>query len=718
MDFVYSKLCPRAHNSVRTVRIGSIRGNMTDLIELSELGGSLMKRRSHSTQDSLLDAPHDGLENMDADAQSSLGTLTSPRWQSTALRKEKIKRFFIVAWEGPIHPIDNPPKPIGCLLWLESLPLVFRQKTTASARRIMLGIYLLIWLAVWTRIQLPYLSQPPEVSGLDTEVISLTCEQSDMFWKGKNAACGLNAENCPSLDTKEDIFIRCPALCDRGSWLYSLRAIGDQVVKYRGYFVGGGETAGNEERLSHPYRADSFPCGAAVHSGIVSPFFGGCARISYSSGAQTYFKDTKGHYGVSDSIKFDTFFPYSFFFKGLSAKVTQCYDPRFPILLLNIFMGMPIVFFGSGVTFFWIMSIVGYWTIAFATDPPVLVDPHDKETFFQLISVGLERFLPTAFVLHFLWVVSVKQTFGSLHDYVKLRISEDEERGPRGENSSNYSTVTRLILWYPFFWLGVLNNVTFDRLPVDRLTWHDLQVQPGALLTVLIVALVLVFCIIAQAYYVWLLGRFWKLILVYGVMFMSLILIANIPGLTLRIHHYIFGLMFIPGCATRGRTAYAFQGILLGFFLSGVSRWGYASIAETDISLLRGEPIGKLKPPEIFSVNAGVVYWNEPSFPDDSDMPSRLLEDYSDISVLINDIERYRGKNIGSLNITQLIENNTDLGDLVRKSMEFLAPGAEIPLYLRIAKYSPQKKSLGDYSSASTLLLPSYNLTIGELGIT
>ena len=34
-------------------------------------------------------------------------------------------------------------------------------------------------------------------------------------------------------------------------------------------------------------------------------------------------------------------------------------------------------------------------------------------------------------------------------------------------------------------------------------------------------------------------------------------------------------MLLIPGCATRGRTALMFQGILLGLFLSGAARWGW-----------------------------------------------------------------------------------------------------------------------------------------------
>lgn len=714
---VHVAAATKTHGSAVHSTLSTFSITMTDSIELSELGGSLMKRRSHATPESsqeFLNLEYEG--DPSSSSPSSLNEDQPFQWKRPQLWKNKLSHFFVRMWQGPEVPMDFPPRPIESLRWLEEIPSKFRKRTTFSTRSTMLAIYLAIWLFLWVRTVFPYISQVPMVAGSDAQVISLTCDQADSFWKGKNSACGLNAESCPSVDTKKDVFIRCPALCDRGSWLYSLRAVGDQVVKYRGYFVGGGRVKNSGDTLSIPYRADSFPCGAAVHSGVISPIFGGCARLSYSSGSQDSFKATQGYYGVSDSINFDSVFPYSYFFKDLSTSVSHCYDPRFPLLLLNILMGIPVVFLASGVTFFWVISIVGFWTISLATDPPVLVDPYESETLYQLISVCLERFLPTCFILYFLWSVSVKRTFESVDSYMKLGTYDPEVQAAQTESANNFSVVTRLLLWYPLFWLGVLNNVTFDRLPVDRLTWHDLQVQPGALMTVMIVSLILIFCVVAQAYYVWLLGRFWKLLLVYGLIFGFLFLIANIPGLTLRIHHYIFGLVFIPGCGTRGRTAYAFQGILLGLFLSGVARWGYASIAETNISLLRGEPVGNLTPPEFFNIDSGTIYWREPDMSDASKVLLDELSDYTEVSILINDIEKFKGKNVGSLDFKQLFTDDKDF----KHMLDSPENGAheDTKVYLRIAKYSPQKKKYGDYSSASVLRLPSFNLTIGDLGLT
>ena len=106
----------------------------------------------------------------------------------------------------------------------------------------------------------------------------------------ENGACGLNGQLCPEIintdnqkNIENDVLIRCPALCDRSSWTYSLIPIGDQRIKYRGYYIGGGDKVTKEiddNQITNPYRADSYPCGAGVHAGVISPFWGGCARMS------------------------------------------------------------------------------------------------------------------------------------------------------------------------------------------------------------------------------------------------------------------------------------------------------------------------------------------------------------------------------------------------------------------------------------------------------
>lgn len=612
-------------------------------------------------------------------------------------QKSKFQRVLIRLWNGPDEPKDTPPARIKALGFLEKLAERF-QAVSKRIKVTCLAAYLIFWFLCVLNILSPYFTVPPHVDGdKHVKVLSLGC--TDQLWKGKNAACGLDGQDCLPGNTK-DVFIRCPALCDR-SWTYSLEPIGDQRIKYRGYFVGGGDEANGKwtkDQLSNPYRADSYVCGSAVHAGIMSPFTGGCARLSYSSGEQSGFESKKGHYGVDDSIAFPSFFPASFYFKNLVGQKNQhfhqCHDPRLPILVMNIFLGLPIVYLGSGHVIFWTINTVGFWTIALATDPPVKVDSNDLESYASLLSTGLERFLPVCFILYALWNFSTKCT---------LYIPEDE--------TDKVSYLSRVLYFYPLFWLGVLNNISFDRLPVDRFTIEDLKQQPGGAIAVSCIVLLVVTCAIIQAYKIWQAGKFKKYLIIYMTFLTGLLMISQLPGLTLRVHHYILAMLLIPGCCTRGVTAMMFQGILLGLFLSGAARWGLAAIAETDTSLRRNDPSGKILPPELlaFDVSSGLLTWSD------------VAEDgYNGISVLINDVERYVASNVTSVNLQQLITNSSDLSHMISQSLKskFVSGDNTIPLYIRIGKKIMGTNKYSDYTNAATLIWPKGELKLPEPGIT
>ncbi|CCG21487.1 hypothetical protein CORT_0A11020 [Candida orthopsilosis Co 90-125] len=625
----------------------------------------------------------------------------------------KVKQFFQRLWIGPAEPRDDYAPRMLKLEFLEELPVRFNQNIPLTYRRILLTVYLLFWFGLCYSILIPYLTVPPFTSDESTPHIhSLTCSSSREFWSGKNAACGLNGELCPEIvkhSGDNDVVIRCPALCDRGSWTYSLIPIGDQRIKHRGYFIGGGDkvaTKIDDSQLTNPYRADSYPCGAAVHAGLVSPFWGGCARLSYSSKSQSYFESTKGHYGVDDSIGFKSFFKSSFYFKILRLdKETfhQCHDPRIVILIINVVLGLPIVYLASGAAVYWIINVVGFWTICLATDPPIVVDASDPQDFASLISIGLERFLPTCSILYILWHSSTKRTLSEPS-------SPDEK----------ISYLSRVILWYPLFWLGVLNNVSFDRLPVDRLTISDLKEQSGALLAVSSIIITISICAVIQAYKIWLSGRFRKYLMVYSIFVFGLILLAQLPGLSLRVHHYILAMLLIPGCATRGRTALMFQGILLGLFLSGASRWGLAAIAETITSLKRDDPLGKIAPPifTAYDSSSGTLQWQ--LIPNDVANVAAYNK-YSSVSLLINDIEYFVLDNTSSLDLKSLLKNaTTPIYNLVEDALHngIKDDNGDIPLYIRIGRKIPNTMVYSDFSNAAVLKWPSGNLTLPLPGLT
>lgn len=621
--------------------------------------------------------------------------------KSTQVPRNKIKRFFKKLWEGPSEPVDNYPSRIEFFAAIENLPKKLRYRTRYSVRVSTLLVYVFLWFLINCGILIPYLTQPSSLSeDASVDVIPLSCTSQVPFWKGKNGACGMQGELC-EVDSQEDIIFKCPALCDRGSWTFSWIPIGDKSIKYQSYVVGGGNDVKDtydKDQLTKPFRLDSYVCGAAVHAGIISPFFGGCVRTSFLNDTQGYFESLPGHYGMSSSIPFFSFFKTSFVFKKLksglneSTKIDNCYDPRVPIVAINIILGIPIVYLCKCVVMYWVISIVGFWTVCLAADPPSVVDANDITTLSNLLSVSLQQFFPSCFILHFLWHYSVRRTISCP--------SEGEDA-----KGSSDSPLSRVLIWYPCFWLGVLNNVTFDRILVDRLTVADIKQQAGSALVVFVLLTCLLVCGTLQGYKLWLSGRFRKYLLFYSVLIAVLTCIALLPGLTLRIHHYILAILLLPGCNTRGRTTMIFLGILLGLFISGSSRWGLASIAETASVLRRDDPSGVVKPPSFlgYDKTSGILSW---SF---GDLKKSLAKGYDGVSLLINDIEWLVDGMLDSVNFSTLIEERPSLKEQIQIAMKtgYRLENGDILLYLRIGKLMLESNTYGDYSGPAILKWPS-----------
>jgi hypothetical protein len=137
-------------------------------------------------------------------------------------------------------------------------------------------------------------------------------------------------------------------------------------------------------------------------------------------------------------------------------------------------------------------------------------------------------------------------------------------------------------VWYLVpFWVGVLSNVTFSKIPIDRLTASDLNKRGGAI-TALVIILVIVVVIVTNQVRVirktgWLpyyLG--WYILGGFVAMVISLL-----PGLQFRLHHYIVAMVLVPVTAWPTRLSAIYQGFLLGIFLNGVAAFGFDPILQT-----------------------------------------------------------------------------------------------------------------------------------------
>ncbi|KAJ4314874.1 hypothetical protein N0V94_006252 [Neodidymelliopsis sp. IMI 364377] len=75
------------------------------------------------------------------------------------------------------------------------------------------------------------------------------------------------------------------------------------------------------------------------------------------------------------------------------------------------------------------------------------------------------------------------------------------------------------------------------------------------------------------------------------------------------------------------------QGILVGLFVNGIARWGFDPILQTAAALRGDAQLGSGIPAILAAVNGTDI-----TFTWDS-----ILRGYEGVSVIVNDVERYRG---------------------------------------------------------------------------
>ncbi|KAK6373352.1 hypothetical protein LTS17_008372 [Exophiala oligosperma] len=526
------------------------------------------------------------------------------KWVPLPIRKAS---RAVVTWvKGPVPPRVLEINPIFPKVQEAPLRLLDRYAPKRKQRLILLvGLYA-CWFLTWS-LMLKHHSTSGFIKGYGRPR-NLWCGAS--FWNEGNG-CGLNGNQCRPFSSAHMTF-RCPANC-KGTHMLEEHMVGNQSLRYQTLVVGGPDPFRPDS--NSVYRGDSFICQAAIHAGITTDANGGCG-VATLVGSHTNFHSTKSN-GI-ESVSFPGTFPRAFTFQRLSPEQAKCpTDSRWPLfavtavalVLLSVFTSSPAVFFFS--TF-----VIMFLHVGLVSDPP------NTANIYEGISKLLERFLPAAFISFILYRIAAVPLLRGLT-----------------------AQIEKTVLYLGFCFIGALNNYTFAPLiPIERLTPHDLA-QPGAPFALAIIIIVILVIVVTQIHFIRISGNMPKYLAIYATMGLALIILLVLPGERLRIHHYILALLFMPGTGFQTRPGLAYQGLLLGLFINGIARWGFSSIIQTPAALGESGSGGHgggswwgAHSPNVTAIvgpAADNITFDWGPLPKDTGVDG--------VSILINDVERWRG---------------------------------------------------------------------------
>jgi hypothetical protein len=521
---------------------------------------------------------------------------------------------------GPDPPRIQTIKPL--FPSIQELPVKWLHRMCPQRwqRVVLLALFLLAW-ALSLAVPL-ILSKGTATDATGTDIRHVDCV--DTLWK-RNNECGLDGVDCRPFSNTSFAF-RCPADCASVRVL-NPHYVGPQDINFRPLVVGGGG--------SSPYRGDSFLCGAAIHAGVIDDTTGGCGVATLVGEYYQYFSSSQHKI---DSIAFDSHFPLSFTVTTDPTLHCTAPDPRWTVSLpLSLLFTTLLSLFTTSPSLFFFTTFLGTFAhVSLLSDPPALSTPSTTHLLPSLVSHSLTRLLPALTTATLLYHTTIRRTL------------------PAAAQSAAQLSLTKTLLWLLPCWTGALSNRTLEPLiPIARLTPGDLTAQPGAV-TALVVLVLLVLAIAAlQVRTLYLEGRLPGYLRLYAAFGVGLGLLAALPGLRLRVHHYILAMILLPGTGTRTGVGMVGQGLLVGLFVNGVARWGFDGVVQT-VGGLRGDGGfgGAVLPgvvaPLVERLGSGEgmrisFMWR--ALVGDALGRAVAVEGLvvEGISVLVNDVERYRG---------------------------------------------------------------------------
>lgn len=415
------------------------------------------------------------------------------------------------------------------------------------------------------------------------------------YWL-RNAACGLDGAKCAPFEAPAQPF-RCPSGC-ASTILLNPRTVGDAQYNYQPLVVGGGP---HNATSFTPYRADSFICAAAQHAGVLGSG-GGCASLRLT-GAYANFTASTAH-GI-ESFPFAGTFPSSYVLERVNGR--NCADTRWKTYVLDAVFSaiVGLVVRPQPIVLLFILAIVGYWHVNLVSELRDFPPP---------VGEAAGDFGPHLFVTYAAWRIAIRYVWPAFA-HVPLEFG-----------------IGTLGLW----WLGVLLDVVFADVPLQRLEGHDITQQPGALPSLIVIIIVVVCVAINQVRVIRAAGCLPKYLALYIIAGVAIGLCATVPGEGVRLHHYIIGIALLPACGFPTRISLLCCAFLFGMYTNGVARWGFDGLIQ-DESVIQGDATGSSALPA-FAVpptTGSVVHWDA--------IPAALRATWDSFVLLVDDVVRYQG---------------------------------------------------------------------------
>jgi hypothetical protein len=282
-------------------------------------------------------------------------------------------------------------------------------------------------------------------------------------------------------------------------------------------------------------------------SGLISESRGGCFTVSLV-GTFINFVSSSAH-GIT-STSFPSTFPQSYRLAGPQT-LTHCSDLRNEALVFDILVTtfLFLVLRPKSIILFWSLVCIGYWHINLFSDPAVPPD----------LSTAFGTFLPALFICYAFWIVGIRHVLPAFNDL----------------------PIERFVWYLPAFWAGVLFNLVTANIPIDRLYGADISSRPGALVALIVICLVILALVINQLRVVRKSGWLPFYLKWYILGALSVGILASLPTMQFRLHHWFAALLIMPITAFPTRLSAIYQAFALGMFLNGAAKFGLESIFQT-----------------------------------------------------------------------------------------------------------------------------------------